>query len=123
VPLKTSFDELNEVHSAKIERVQGKFIKYALRSFACADPLNLPPYENRCRLIHLDTLAERRNKACVMFVFDVLSGKINAPPILAEIRLNVPSYRTRSSEFCRIDFHRTNYGKKRTYNKRSPKVQ
>jgi hypothetical protein len=46
-----------------------------------------------------------------MFVFDVLSGKIDAPPILAEIRLNVPSYRTRSSEFCRIDFHRTNYGK------------
>jgi hypothetical protein len=94
-----------------IERVQGKFIKYALRSLGWADPLNLPPYENRCRLIHLDTLAERRNKACVMFVFDVLSGKIDAPPILAEIRLNVPSYRTRSSEFCHIDFHRKNYGK------------
>jgi hypothetical protein len=59
----------------------------------------------------LDTLAERRNKACVMFVFVVLSGNIDAPPILVEIRLNVPSYRTRTSEFGRIDFHRTNYGK------------
>jgi hypothetical protein len=46
-----------------------------------------------------------------MSVFDVLSGKIDAPPILAEIRLNDPSYLTRSSKFCRIDFHRTNYGK------------
>jgi hypothetical protein len=63
------WDPIYEVHSAKIERVQGKFIKYALRSLGRADPLNLPPYENRCRLIHLDTLAERRNKACVMFVF------------------------------------------------------
>jgi hypothetical protein len=46
-----------------------------------------------------------------MFVFDVLSGKIDAPPILAGIRLNVPNYRTRSSEFCRINFHKTNYGR------------
>jgi hypothetical protein len=84
------WDPIYEFHSLKTERVQGKFIKYALKSLGWTDPLNLPPYESRYRLIHLGTLAERRTKACVMFVFDVLSAKIEAPPILAKIRLNVP---------------------------------
>jgi hypothetical protein len=75
----------------RIERDQGKFIKYAPRSLSWTDPLKLTPFENRCRLIHLDTSAEHRNEACVMFVFDVLSGKFDAPQILAEIRLNVPT--------------------------------
>jgi hypothetical protein len=108
------WDPIYEVHSAKIERVQGKFIKYALRSLGWTDPLNLPPYENRCRLINLDTLAERRNKACVMFVFDVLSGKIDAPPILVEIRLNVLirtnySYRTCFFTFRIYEIHKGKY--------------
>jgi hypothetical protein len=30
---------------AKIERVQEKFVKYALKSLGWTSPLNLPPYE------------------------------------------------------------------------------
>jgi hypothetical protein len=52
------------------------------------------PYVNRCALICLETLTRRCCDACVMFVFDVLSGRVGSPV----------------GDFLRIDFHRTNYG-------------
>jgi hypothetical protein len=45
-----------------------------------------------------------------MFIFDILSGRMNSPNLLSAIDLNTPRYRTRGSEFLRIGFHRTNYG-------------
>jgi hypothetical protein len=36
------------------------------------DMHDLPPYEGRCALLHLDT--QKRSIAFVMFIFDVLSG-------------------------------------------------
>jgi hypothetical protein len=71
---------------------------------------DLPPYEDRCALLHLDTLANRRSIVCVMFVFHVLSGRVNSPTLLSVLHLITPRYPTRSTEFLRIDFHRTNYG-------------
>jgi hypothetical protein len=48
-----------------------------------------------------------RSIACIMFVFDILGGRMN---LLSAFELNTPRYRTRSSEFLRIGFHRTKYG-------------
>jgi hypothetical protein len=76
-----------------------------------------------CRLIQLDTFAERFPKALVMFVFEMLSEKYQRFSIIAEIWLNVLSYRTRTVKLCRIDFYRTNYRKKRIHNKLHKKVQ
>jgi hypothetical protein len=45
-----------------------------------------------------------------MFIFDVLSGRVNAPNLLSVLDLITPLYATRGTEFLRIDFHRTNYG-------------
>jgi hypothetical protein len=45
-----------------------------------------------------------------MFIFDILSGRMNSPNLLSALDLNTPQYRTRGSEFLRISFHRTNYG-------------
>jgi hypothetical protein len=47
---------------------------YALRGLGWTDMHDLPPYEYRCALLNLDTLAKRRSIACEMFIFDVLSG-------------------------------------------------
>jgi hypothetical protein len=71
---------------------------------------DLPPYQDRCALLHLDTLAKRRSIACVMFIFDVLSGRVNSPNLLSVLDLFTPRYPTPVTEFLRIDFHRTNYG-------------
>jgi hypothetical protein len=69
--------------------------------------LDLPPYENRCRVLVMDTL---RDVARVPLVFDLLSGKIDSPKLLSQINLSVPSYQTRRREFLFVELHRTNYG-------------
>jgi hypothetical protein len=92
------------VHVNSIERVQRKFIRYALRGLGWMDMYDLPPYVGPCALNRLETLTRRRSDACVMFVFDVLSGRVGSSNLLS--LLNV----TRGGDFLRIDFHRTNYG-------------
>jgi hypothetical protein len=89
----------------RIERIQEKFIKHALRQFRWNVNLDLPPYENHCRVLVMDTLKKRRDVARVLFVFDLLSGKIDS-----QINLSVPSYQTRGREFLFVEFHRTNNG-------------
>jgi hypothetical protein len=89
---------------------QRKFVKYALDGLGCTDMLNLPPYLERCALICLETLAERRANACVMFIFDILFGRVNSSNLLSLFSINPPWFHTRMSDFLQIDFHRTNYG-------------
>jgi hypothetical protein len=43
--------------------------------------LDLPPYENRCRVLVMDTLKKRRDVAPVLLVFDLMSGKIDSPKL------------------------------------------
>jgi hypothetical protein len=97
-------------HIDRIERVQRKFVRYALRGLGWKDMWDLHPYVDRCALIRLETLTERRANACVMFIFDILSGRVNSSNLLSLISINAPWYHTRASNFLRVDFHRTNYG-------------
>jgi hypothetical protein len=99
-----------DVRVDRVERVQRRFIRYALRGLGWTDMHDLPPYEDRCALLHLYTLAKRRSVACMMFIFDVLNGRVNSPGLLSVLNLIAPRYSTRGTEFLRIDFHRTNYG-------------
>jgi hypothetical protein len=43
----------------RIERVQKKFVSYALRGLGWTDMFDLSPYVDRCAFIRLKTLAER----------------------------------------------------------------
>jgi Reverse transcriptase (RNA-dependent DNA polymerase)/Endonuclease-reverse transcriptase len=99
-----------DVRVGKVERVQRRFIRYALRNLGWTDMYDLPPYEDRCALLRLETLAKRRSVACIMLIFDILSGRVSSPNLLSVLELNTPRYQTRDSEFLRIGFHRTNYG-------------
>jgi hypothetical protein len=89
--------------------VQRRFIRFVLRGLGWTDIHDLPPYEDRCALLHLDTLT-RRSIACVMFVFDVQSGRVNSLDLLSVLDLIAPRYPTHGTEFLRIEFHPTNYG-------------
>jgi hypothetical protein len=60
-------------HIDRIERVQKKFIRYTLRGLGWTDMFNLLPYVDRCALIRLVTC-----ETCVMFIFDILSGRVNS---------------------------------------------
>jgi hypothetical protein len=55
-------------------------------------------------------VAERRANACVMFIFDILSSRVNSSNLLSLISINAPWYHTRAGDFLRVDFHCTNYG-------------
>lgn len=98
------------VHSNNIESIQKKFLKYALRRLNWRDEFVLPSYISRCLLIDLETLSSRRNNACILFVFDILSGRVDSPQILELLNFRVPFRTTRTVELFRLPVHRTNYG-------------
>jgi hypothetical protein len=70
------WNPFHDVRVDKVERLQRRFIRYALRSLSWTDIYDLPSYEHRCALLRLDTLVNRRSIACIMFTFDILSGRM-----------------------------------------------
>lgn len=78
------------VHIERIERVQKRFLRFALRGLPWNDPVNLPPYENRCALIGLQPLASRRVMLQRLFTFDVIRNNIDCSSLLENVRLHVP---------------------------------
>lgn len=60
-----------------IERVQRKFIRFALRQLPWNDPVNLPSYPDRCRLINLKVCHRGELKcsvcSCLMSSQEVLT--------------------------------------------------
>ncbi|XP_055632891.1 uncharacterized protein LOC129773314 [Toxorhynchites rutilus septentrionalis] len=59
-------------HTLMIERMQKKFLRYALRRLPWNGPINLPPYSDRCRLIGLEPLSTRR--VTMQRMFDIIQG-------------------------------------------------
>lgn len=94
---------------SRIEKIQSKFVRYALRFLPWRNPDELPPYENRCRLLGMDTLQKRRDILRATFVGKVLQGEIDAPWILAQIDMNVIPRPLRQRNFLRLGQHRTGY--------------
>ena len=98
---------LYQTHTDRLERIQKAFtrftvFKYGLRS--------VPPYNTRCKLLGIDSLANRRKAACSIFVYNILVGRINCPDLLELIGASVPSRTLRFYNFLHIPFHRCNYG-------------
>lgn len=97
-------------HILAIERVQRKFIRFALRDLPWRDPINLPHYPDRCQLIKLESLSARRINLQRIFIFDLITGNIDCPELLQQMPINVPPRRFRRSPLLAIPPHRTNYG-------------
>lgn len=98
----------NEIQ--RIEAVQRKFVRFALRRLRWRDPLNLPSYESRCKLIDLDLLEPRRNVAKACFISDLLQGSIDSPLLLSSLDINTRRRNLRFHPFLNIPSARTNYG-------------
>lgn len=94
----------------RIERVQRRFIRIALRDLPWRDPQNLPPYGERCRLLGLDTLQRRRQFQQATFVANILTGEIDASALLSRIEFRAIGRQLRSSSLLMTRFHRTSYG-------------
>ena len=109
-----------QIHIDRIERIQRKFTKFALRYIDWNNENNPEPsYQSRCQLIALETLNRRRTNTSFFFFYDLLNGFIDAPHLLDLIDMNRPmrSLRSNGTEMIRIPTHRTNYGQNRPLNR------
>lgn len=93
----------------RIEGVQRRFIRYALRLLPWRNPMSLPSYISRCQLINIDTLAVRRNVTQATVVADLLASRINCPSLLQRINLLAPLRPLRNHAFLWLPIRRTNY--------------
>jgi hypothetical protein len=69
-------------HIDRIESVHRKFVKYTLHGLGWTDMCDLPPFVDRC--------AKRCANACVMFIFDILSSRVNSSNLLSLFGINAP---------------------------------
>lgn len=98
------------VHSARIESIQKKFLKYALRKIGWTDRLVLPSYVSRCLLIDLETLELRRKIACCVLIYDIINSNIDSSLLLSKINFHVPNRTLRRHLLFRVESCRTAYG-------------
>lgn len=103
------------IHISRIESIQKKFLKFALRNLGWRDRFELPPYENRLQLLNMNTLKHRREVGMVLFMVKLLKGDIDADHLLHQVEVEVSSRRSdrvcENYQFFRITNHRTNYGR------------
>lgn len=98
------------VHELRIERIQKRFVRYALRRLPWTDPDSLPAYEHRCALIGMKTLSNRRIFLQRLFIFDMISNHIDCSNILQNINIHAPLRQLRNTHFLWTPAHRTAYG-------------
>jgi len=110
------WDPYYQESSDRIESVQKKFLKYALRRLPRDNHLPLyilPPYRGRCKLLALEPLYIRRIAACGTFVRDVLVSKMDCTDILRLFSFYVPSrnFRSRGDFIIKLPACKTNFSK------------
>ena len=94
----------------RIESIQRKFVWYALRDLRWANPVNLPPYETRCRLLGIATLSKRRDIAKAVLAAKILTSEIDSPNLLANLQASVQGRSLRApSGFLHSNVDRSEY--------------
>ena len=95
----------------RIESIQKRFHSFLLKKFGYYNIVRFAPSLFKCAILYIEPLSVRRKNSAVLFVFDVLTGRIDSPKILSLLDINVParSLRNNSNTFLRIKGHRTNY--------------
>lgn len=98
-------------HSDELESVQKNFLLYALRRTMKRDSdFRLPSYESRCSSIGMERLSRRRFSLGAMFVYDVLTGRVDSPDLASKFEINAPIRSLRETSFMVLARHRSNYG-------------
>ena len=63
-----------DVYINRLESIQKKFYSFLLKKFGYYNVIKFAPYMFKCRLLNTEPLSIRRKNACVLFVFNVLTG-------------------------------------------------
>lgn len=94
----------------RLESIQRKFVRFALRFLNWRNPYNLPSYKSRCMLINLELLQARRELAKACFIADLVQNHIDCPALLSMIDFNIRRRSLRSHSFLHLRFSSSNYG-------------
>ena len=94
-------------HIDRIERIQRSYSRFVLWKYGFR---NIPHYYSRCKLLGIESLANRRAIANCIFMFDIISSKIDSPDLLQCVDICDPPRPLRFYNFLNPPFHRVNYG-------------
>lgn len=100
-------------HQAKydlmIEKVQKKFTIWALN--LARDPVTFKymPYENRLKLVGFEKLSKRRAIAAALWLYDIITGRIDSVELREKIVFNRNIRNTRTNELLHTNLYRSNY--------------
>ena len=86
----------------KIEYVQKNFYSFLFKKIIYYNVIKFAPYEFKCSMLNIKQLSDRRKNARILFVYDVLTGRIDSPKLLSLLDINVPVQRLRNHSFIRI---------------------
>lgn len=95
---------------ARLESVQRKFTRVAVRRFLTGYHLSPPPYPVRCRLLGLEPIEVRHLHIRASFIAGLLLNELDVPCLLSAIPLYAPSRRLRDRPPLLIPSRHTRYG-------------
>lgn len=94
---------------ARLEAVQRRFVRYALRNLPWRDPLNLPPYVQRCTLMGLEPLYVRRRITRAVYGAKIIRNEIDCPALLERVQLYAPERVLRTRQPIQVASRNTDY--------------
>ena len=102
------------VNSSRIESIQKQFLIFALRDLGWRrDTYVLPSYEDRLKLLNMETLEKRRSDYDIMFAYDLIKQNIKCGELCNKMTRNqMPPQNLRRRRFLYVTSHTRNY----TYN-------
>lgn len=101
------WNPIYNVHTNRIERVQKKFVKYALRNDQTM--LMTTSYNARCLLLGLKPLCVRRTINSTMIIYNLINGYIDCEYLLKLIKFCIPFKHLRSNNLFYVSTRGTNY--------------
>lgn len=94
----------------RIEAVQRKFVRHALRSLPWRDPFILPPYEQRCALLGIEPLYVKRQIDRAVYGAKIIRSEVDCVALLERVRFYAPERVLRSRQVISVASRNTGYG-------------
>jgi hypothetical protein len=95
----------------QVERVQRKFLNIAAYKLKIYHPPH--DYSPVMHRLGMNTLADRRLEANLIFLRRLIDGHVDSPELLAQINFKVPSFHSRQLIIFSLPKFNTNYAKNR----------
>lgn len=104
-------------HKKNIESVQKQAVIFLHNSYAHrVDDFRLAPYSERCAELEMTSLIRRRINASILFIHNVIKGKLSSRVLRNEIKLNTGIRSIRNPEFIRFQICRNDHSLNSPFN-------